>query len=101
MATVGLYCWKHCRIEIMEDNQNRQTEKDAQIPENQGETIRKSGLAYGAALTLFASVLVFLGLGYAVDLWLKSSPWGVVVGVILGSVIGFYQFVRIANQINK
>jgi F0F1-type ATP synthase assembly protein I len=85
----------------MENNQNRQTEKDETIPENQSETIRKSGLAYGAALTLFTSVLVFLGLGYAVDVWLKSSPWGVVGGVVFGSAIGFYQFVRIANQINK
>ena len=85
----------------MKDKQIPQTEKDAPDSENFGETTRKSGLAYGAALTLFASVLVFLGIGYAVDLWLKSSPWGVVGGVVFGSAIGFYQFVRIANEINK
>ncbi len=85
----------------MEDNQNRQTEKDETISENEGETNRKSGLAYGAALTLFVSVMVFLGIGYAVDLWLKSTPWGVVVGVVFGSAVGFYQFIKIANQINK
>lgn len=85
----------------MKDNHDQQTEKDRIVLDNEGETTRKSGLAYGAAITLFASVLVFLGIGYAVDLWLKSTPWGVVVGVVLGSAIGFYQFIRIANQINN
>ncbi len=85
----------------MKDKQIPQTEKDEQGAENFGETNRKSGLAYGAALTLFASVLVFLGIGYAIDLWLKSSPWGVVGGVVFGSAVGFYQFIRIANEINK
>lgn len=69
--------------------------------ETEGEIVRKSGLAYAAALTLFASVVVLLGVGYLVDLWLQSSPWGLVVGVILGSVIGLYQFVKITNQINN
>ena len=85
----------------MKDEQNPPTEKDAPGAENFGDTTRKSGLAYGAAITLFASVLIFLGIGYAVDVWLKSSPWGVVGGVVFGSVIGFYQFIRIANEINK
>lgn len=69
--------------------------------ETEGEIIRKSGLAYAAALTLFASVVVLLGVGYVVDLWLKSSPWGLVAGIVLGSVVGLYQFVRITNQINN
>lgn len=86
---------------MTEDDQNAENEKGENILENVGETNRKSGLAYGAALTLFASVLVFLGVGYALDSWLKSSPWGVVGGVVLGSAIGFYQFIKIANQINK
>lgn len=84
---------------MTEDDQKLTVEKD--VSESEGETIRKSGLAYGAAITLFAAVLVFLGLGYAFDLWLKSAPWGMVGGVILGAIIGFYQFVRIANQINN
>jgi ATP synthase protein I len=76
-------------------------DNEAVKPESEGETIRKSGLAYAAAFTLFASVAVFLGAGYALDAWLGSSPWGMVGGIVLGSVVGLYQFVRITSEINK
>jgi F0F1-type ATP synthase assembly protein I len=74
--------------------------KSDESVDSTGEEARKSGLAYSAALALFASVVVLLGVGYVVDLYLNSSPWGMVIGIILGSVVGLYQFVRITNQIN-
>ncbi|HEX8267387.1 MAG TPA: AtpZ/AtpI family protein [Pyrinomonadaceae bacterium] len=70
-------------------------------PESEGETVRKSGLAYAAAFTLFSTVAVLLGVGYLLDRWLGSSPWGIVGGIVLGSAIGLYQFVRITSQIYK
>lgn len=71
-----------------------------QTDETDGETTRKSGLAYGAALTLFAAVVIFLAIGYVADLYFKSTPWGLVGGIVFGSIIGLYQFVRITNKIN-
>ena len=62
------------------------------------ETNRKSGLAYAAALTLFASVAAFTGLGWIVDRWLGSRPWFLAGGVVLGSIIGLYQFVRLSAK---
>jgi ATP synthase protein I len=70
-------------------------------PESEGETVRKSGLAYAAAFTLFSTVAVLLGAGYLIDRWLGSSPWGIVGGIVLGSAVGLYQFVRITSQIYK
>ena len=81
---------------MTEKEQNQEIE-----PESKGETARKSGLAYAAAFTLFSSVAILLGAGYLVDLWLGSSPWGIVGGIVLGAIVGFYQFVRITSQINK
>ena len=34
------------------------------------------------------------GLGYGVDRWLGSAPWGVFVGLLLGFVVGFYELVK-------
>ena len=70
-------------------------------PESEGETTRKSGLAYAAAFTLFSTVAVLLGAGYLLDRWLGSSPWGIIGGIVLGSIVGFYQFVRITSKIYK
>jgi F0F1-type ATP synthase assembly protein I len=69
-------------------------------PESVGETNRKSGLAYGAVTLLVAAILVFLGIGWLIDNYFHTSPIGLVAGVILGTVIGFYQFYRISSQID-
>jgi F0F1-type ATP synthase assembly protein I len=70
-------------------------------PESLAETARKSGLAYAAGISLFGSIVFLMGLGWFVDLLLGISPWGIVGGIILGSVIGFIQFFRITSQILK
>ena len=66
--------------------------------ENEPETTRKSGMAYAAGLTIFFSVLTFMGVGWALDRWLGTS-WLMVTGIILGSVVGFYEFIRIISKI--
>ena len=59
---------------------------------------RKTGFAYAAGLTLFAMVAAFTGLGYLVDSWLGSQPWGLVGGIVLGSAAGLFQFVRLSSK---
>jgi F0F1-type ATP synthase assembly protein I len=70
-------------------------------PESAAETVRKSGLAYAAGITLFASIVFMMGLGWFADLMFGTSPWGIVGGIVLGSIIGFVQFFRITSQILK
>lgn len=62
------------------------------------ETNRKSGIAYAAAFTLFASVAAFCGFGYLLDTWLGTKPWLLVAGIVLGSAIGLFQFVRLSSK---
>lgn len=68
-------------------------------PESTADTIRKSGLAYSAGIAFFASVVFMLVIGWGADLLFGSSPWGIVGGIVLGSIIGFIQFFRITSQI--
>ena len=63
------------------------------------ETNRKSGVAYAAALSLFFSVATMTGVGWALDRWLGTKPWLMVVGIVLGAVVGFYQFVRLTSKL--
>lgn len=70
-------------------------------PQSLGENIRQSGLAYSAGIVLFASVAFMLVIGWGADLLFGSSPWGIVVGIALGALIGFFQFFRLTSQIFK
>ena len=64
------------------------------------ETTRRSGVAYAAGLTIFFSVASFMGVGWVLDRWLGTS-WIMIAGIILGAVVGFYEFIRIISQLNK
>jgi ATP synthase protein I len=62
---------------------------------------RRSGVAYAAAISLFFSVATLLGLGYLLDRWLGTAPWLMVAGIVVGSAIGLYEFVRITSKISE
>jgi F0F1-type ATP synthase assembly protein I len=57
-------------------------------------------MAYAAGLSIFFSVATCMGLGWALDRWLGTS-WIMIAGIVLGAVVGFYQFIRIISQLNK
>lgn len=58
----------------------------------------KSGFAYAAGFTLFMTVAALTGLGWLLDTWLGSQPWCVIGGIVLGSAVGLYQFVRLSSK---
>jgi hypothetical protein len=91
---------------ILDENAGEETGVEPYVlseskPLTTAETIRSSGLAWSAAIALFAAVIVMLIIGWGADLLLGSSPWGIVVGMIIGAAIGFFQFFRITNEILK
>jgi F0F1-type ATP synthase assembly protein I len=94
----------------MSENQDRdffdETEEEEifQPPaeaETPAETARKSGLALSAGIVFFGSVVALMVVGYLADRFFNSSPTGLVVGIILGSIVGFVQFFRLTSQILK
>ena len=64
------------------------------------ETNRKTGLAYAAALSLFAAVVAGLIIGWLLDRWLGTRPWLLVAGIILGAAAGFYEFIRQTSKLS-
>ena len=59
------------------------------------ESLRKSGSAAVAGYTLLASILIFGGIGYALDAWRSTSPWFLVAGLLVGIVVGFFELAKI------
>jgi ATP synthase protein I len=55
-----------------------------------------AGAAAGASYTLVGAIIVLGGLGYAVDKWQGTAPWGLLIGLGLGILVGFYELVKIA-----
>lgn len=70
-------------------------------PESTAETIRKSGLAYSAAVALLGSIVFMLIIGWVLDTFFGTSPWLLVGGIVVGSIVGFYQFFKITSDILK
>jgi len=68
--------------------------------EDKQETNRKSGMAYAAAFSLFASVVSGLIAGWLLDRWLGTAPWLLVAGIVLGAAAGFYELIRITSKIS-
>ncbi len=64
-------------------------------PPNAGSLAMRFGGEFGAA------VLVGALLGYGVDYFLHSAPWGLVIGLGLGFVTGVVNVVRTAQSFNR
>lgn len=74
------------------------TDKNEESQDN-AEITRQSSVAYAAGLAIFFSVAAFLGIGWALDSWLGTGPWGIVGGILVGSAAGFIQFIRIMSRV--
>ena len=59
---------------------------------------RKAGFAYAAGITLFASVVSFCALGWLLDRWLGTDPWLLIIGIVLGSAVGLFEFIRLSSK---
>jgi ATP synthase protein I len=67
---------------------------------DQATATRKSGLVYAAVTSLVVAIIALLAAGWALDRWLGTTPWMLVGGIVIGSAVGFYQFIRIISKIS-
>jgi len=49
-------------------------------------------------MLLIVSPIVGYGVGYLVDRWLKSAPWGGIVGLLLGFAAGGRETYRVYRR---
>jgi ATP synthase protein I len=54
-------------------------------------SVGRAGPAAAASYGLIGAIVLFGGLGYAVDRWQGTAPWGLIGGLLLGLAVGFYQ----------
>jgi F0F1-type ATP synthase assembly protein I len=54
----------------------------------------RAGPAAVASYTLIGAIILLGGIGYAVDAWQGTAPWGLFVGLTLGIIVGFYELVK-------
>lgn len=73
-------------------NQKRSMSRSLKVLQ---ETVVSSGPAAGASYTLIGAIILLGGIGYAVDLWRGTAPWGLLGGVALGLIVGFYGLARV------
>ncbi len=60
------------------------------------ETVTRSGPAASASYTLVGAVILLGGIGYWVDRRFGTAPWGVMIGLGLGMIVGFYELIKVA-----
>jgi F0F1-type ATP synthase assembly protein I len=58
------------------------------------ENVTRAGPAAAASYTLIGAIVLLGGLGYVIDEWRGTGPWGLFVGLTLGIVVGFYELVK-------
>jgi F0F1-type ATP synthase assembly protein I len=49
----------------------------------------------GASYTLIGSILILGALGYFIDKWQDTSPLFLLIGLILGIIVGFYEIAKV------
>ncbi len=62
---------------------------------------RTAGPYLGLGLQMAFTMVFFTGLGYLIDTWLESLPWGLIAGAALGMVAIFLQLFRMVAQMNR
>jgi ATP synthase protein I len=79
-----------------------QRERLIEAPTTDNGRTDMSGLAYGMRLALefLGGTLVGMGIGYGIDRYFDSLPWGLMIFTLFGFGAGTLNMYRLANQID-
>jgi F0F1-type ATP synthase assembly protein I len=65
------------------------------------DNVRRSGPAAAASYTLIGGIVLFGGVGYALDRWRGTSPGFLLGGLLLGLIVGFYDLAKTVFKSKK
>jgi len=77
------------RLNAIDARKRQVKDKPAEVGMNAG---------YKALGSLFGGILVGLGLGWVIDHYVHTTPWGMIVGCLLGLVAAVYSVVKSAQD---
>lgn len=69
-----------------------------QDPEERYRSARTIGMGIMVPGMLFGCVLAGCVLGYLGDIWLDTSPWLLLLGLVLGSVAGVREMLKLLKK---
>ncbi len=58
------------------------------------DNIRRAGPAATAAWSLIGAIVLLGGGGHLIDRWQGTEPWGLLAGLFLGLIVGFYELAK-------
>ena len=63
--------------------------------------VKQSGPAAAASYGLIASILIFTYFGWIIDREIDSSPFAILIGMLLGMIIGFYHLIKVVGKTKR
>jgi ATP synthase protein I len=55
----------------------------------------RAGSVAAASYSLIGAIVLLGGAGYFADRWLGTDPWLLMIGLLTGIVVGFYELARV------
>ncbi len=55
------------------------------------------GIAFRVSVEIVAAIAIGVGIGWLIDYWLESGPWGLLVFTLLGGIAGMLNVYRLAK----
>jgi ATP synthase protein I len=70
-------------------------------PSNGSETLASVGVGWGMAIDFLVTIFAGLAVGWAVDHWARSGPWGLVTGMGLGLAAAMIRMIRATQRAER
>lgn len=79
----------------------KQAGQPAENPNSANRTAGGAASALGHAMGMAVAVALGAFIGRAIDIWLGTSPWALLIFLVFGMCAGFLNIIRAANEMAR